>query len=47
MEIELYKLLRKYKYKMNKQQFKTIKGQIQKGDLIGALKGIKKLGGNR
>ena len=40
MEIKLYKLLKQNKYKMNKQQYKTIKGQIKAGDYQGALKGI-------
>lgn len=44
-EIELYKLLKKYKYKLNKQQYKTIKGQIRNNDLLGAYKGIKKIVG--
>lgn len=42
MEIRLYKLLDQYKWKMSKQQYKTIKGQIKVGDLQGALKGINK-----
>jgi hypothetical protein len=46
MEIKLYKLLRGFKYKLTKQQYSTIKGQIKNGDYIGAYKGIMKLGGN-
>lgn len=42
-QIELYKLLKKAKYKLNKQQYRTIKGQIRSNDLQGAYKGIKKL----
>ena len=42
MEIKLYKLLKKYKWKMSRQQYTTIKGQIKKGDLLGAYKGINK-----
>ena len=42
MEIKLYKLLKYYKYRMTKQQYKTIKGQIKKGDYEGAMKGINK-----
>lgn len=42
MEIKLYKLLKKYKWKMSRQRYTTIKGQIKKGDLIGAYKGINK-----
>ena len=41
-EIYLYKLLKINKYKLTKQQYLTIKGQIRKGDLIGAYKGINK-----
>lgn len=41
-EIELYKLLKINKYKLTKQQYNTIKGQIKKGDLVGAYKGINK-----
>ena len=41
--IKLYKLLKHYKYKLTKQQYLTIKGQIRKGDLEGAYKGINKL----
>lgn len=44
-EIKLYKLLKKYKYKLSKQQYKTIKGQIRNNDLLGAYKGIRKLVG--
>ena len=43
MEIKLYKLLKQYKYKLTKQQYKTIKGQIQKGDLDGAFRGLNKI----
>ena len=38
--VDLYKKLKKSKYALTKQQYKTIKGQIQKGDLEGANKGI-------
>ena len=40
MEIKLYKILKQYKNRMTKQQYKTIKGQIKAGDYAGALKGI-------
>ena len=43
MEIKLYKILKQYRHKLTKQQYKTIKGQIQKGDYNGALKGMNKL----
>lgn len=42
IEMKLFKLLNQYKYRMTKQQYKTIKGQIRKGDYEGALKGINK-----
>jgi len=38
----LYKLLKANKYKLTRQQYLTIKGQIKKGDLSGAYKGINK-----
>ena len=37
---EMFKLLKANKYKLTKQQYKTIKGQILKGDFEGAKKGI-------
>ena len=39
-KVKLYMFIKKYKYKFNKQQYLTIKGQIRKGDLQGAYKGI-------
>lgn len=39
-DIKLYIILKKVKYKISKQQYNTIKGQIKKGDLTGAYKGI-------
>ena len=39
---DLYIKLKKSRYALTKQQYKTIKGQIQKGDLEGANKGITK-----
>lgn len=41
-EINLYKRLKLIKYRLTKQQYFTIKGQIKSGDLLGAMKGIKK-----
>ena len=41
-ELYLYKLLKFNKNKLTKQQYLTIKGQIKKGDLLGAYKGINK-----
>ena len=39
-EIQLYKLLRHYRHRITRLQYTTIKGQIRKGDLLGAYKGI-------
>ena len=33
-------LLREYRYKLTKQQYKTFKGQILKGDIEGFRKGL-------
>ena len=41
-EIDLYKLLIHNKQKFTRQQFLTIKGQINKKDYMGAYKGIMK-----
>lgn len=41
---QLFKMLENLK--LNKQQYKTIKGQIKKDDLIGAYKGILKIRSN-
>lgn len=40
---KMYILLKKVKYKLTKQQYNTIKGQINCGDVQGAYKGIIKL----
>lgn len=37
------KILKKYKYIISKQQYKTLKGQILKYDIIGFRKGLKKI----
>ena len=42
-EIQLYKMLDFNKYKLTRQQYSTIKGQIKKGDLLGAYKGLNKV----
>lgn len=39
----LYTLLKQVKYKLTKQQYLTIKGQIKANDLKGAFMGIMKL----
>ena len=44
-EKRAYTLLKKVKYKLTKQQYLTIKGQIKKGDLQGAFVGIMKVMG--
>lgn len=40
---EAYKILKKYKYKLTRQQVSTLKGQIKAGDIKGFYKGLKKL----
>ena len=37
---ECFKLLKYYKYKLNKQQYKTFKGQIMAGDIDGFRTGL-------
>lgn len=41
--IEAMKLLKKYKYRLTKQQYRTFKGQILSGDINGFMKGLKKV----
>lgn len=43
MELKLYKMLKRNKYKLTKLQYATIKGQIKSKDFNGALKGLYKL----
>lgn len=40
---EEIKLLKRYKYRLTKQQYKTFKGQILSGDINGFRKGLFKL----
>ena len=40
-KIECYRLLKRYSDYLNKQQYSTLKGQIQAGDIDGFYKGIK------
>ena len=40
MEIDCYKLLKIYRYRLTKQQRKILKGQIQSGDYDGFRKGL-------
>ena len=39
-EIMLYKLIKKYKKQLSKQQYLTIKGQIKSQNYVAAYKGI-------
>ena len=41
-DIKLYKLLKHFRYMLSKQQYRTIKGLIKSGDLVGAYKGMQK-----
>lgn len=43
MTKESFKLLNDYKYRLTKQQYRTFKGQILKGDIGGFRKGLFKL----
>lgn len=38
--LECFKLLKYYKYKLNKQQYRTFKGQILAGDIDGFRTGL-------
>ena len=40
---ESFKLLKEYKYKLTKQQYRTLKGQVLKGDIEGFRKGLFKI----
>lgn len=37
---ECFKLLKDYKYRLTKQQYRTFKGQILSGDIEGFRKGL-------
>lgn len=41
--IEAFKILKKYKCKLTKQQYRTFKGQILNNDIDGFVKGLKKV----
>lgn len=43
METDCYRLLKIYKYRLNKQQYRTLKGQIKTGDYQGFRKGLFKI----
>lgn len=40
---EAMKLLKRYKYRLTKQQYRTFKGQILNNDINGFMKGLKKV----
>ncbi len=40
---EAFKILKLYKYRLTKQQYKTFKGQILSGDIEGFRKGLFKV----
>lgn len=40
---ECFKLLKDYKYRLTKQQYRTFKGQILAGDIEGFRKGLFKI----
>ena len=39
----MYSRLNKYKHLLTKQQYRTIKGQIKAGDILGANRGLDRL----
>ena len=41
--MNIYQVLKKHKYHLTKQQYKTLKGQVKAGDELGAIKGLTKL----
>lgn len=41
--IEAYRILKRYKYQLTRQQVNTLKGQIKAGDIEGFYKGLKKI----
>lgn len=43
MNKEYYRLLKRYKYQLSKQQYRTFKGQINAGDTKGFMKGFYKI----
>ena len=40
---EAYKILKRYKYQLTRQQVNTLKGQIKAGDIEGFYKGLKNI----
>lgn len=40
---ECFKLLKDYKYTLTKQQYRTLKGQVLKGDIEGFRNGLFKI----
>lgn len=43
MERKMYMKLKRYKHRLTKQQYTTIKGQIKKGEYLAADKGLNRL----
>ena len=41
--MNVFKVLKKHKYQLTKQQYLTLKGQAKAGDELGAIKGLNKL----
>lgn len=41
--MNVFKILKKHKYQLTKQQYRTLKGQAKAGDEIGAIKGLNNL----
>ena len=41
--IDDFKLLKKYRHQISKQQYRTFKGQIISGDSLGFRKGLKRV----
>ena len=38
--MNVFKILKKHKYQITKQQYLTLKGQAKAGDELGAIKGL-------
>lgn len=43
-EVKVYSILKRNKRHLTIQQYRTIKGQVRKGDLKGAVVGLQRLG---
>ena len=44
MESRVYSALKRHKCRLTIQQYRTIKGQVRKGDVAGAITGLQRLG---